>query len=329
MYVSIVIPTYNRVDDLSACLNSIRCQTTLPREVIIVDDSETTEVQRFIESLQEDFHTLGISLEYIRNTAGKSSAIARNVGIKNATGDIIMFLDDDVVLDEFYIKEILAIYDQFPSAMGVQGRIKNIEKPNFFVSLFNRLFFLGHHEKLRARVLSSASGTYPSFPDGYTSPVLCEWLSGCNKSYRKEVLLTLQFDENLMRYSYKEDMDLSYRVFKMWPRSLYLTPVAMCDHNISQMGRLPKKARIDMEEVYTLYFFYKNIEQNFLNESIYIWSRVGYLLKNMGIVFFKIREHHWLYIQYLIDAIVFAIRNRDRIRLGDLELLDDSVSDKI
>jgi hypothetical protein len=173
-----------------------------------------------------------------------------------------MFLDDDVVLDKHYIRVILSIYAQFPSAMGVQGLIKNIENPNYFVSLFNRLFYLGHNEGLRSRVLPSASCTYPSIPEGSSSPVSCEWLSGCNQSYRKEVFLTLQFDENLKRYSYKEDVDLSYRVFKTWPLSLYLAPAARCDHNVSQAGRLPKKERIEMEEVYSLYFFYKNIDQN-------------------------------------------------------------------
>lgn len=323
MQVSIIIPTYNRVDDLSACLKSIGIQSILPEEIIIVDDSDTADVQYFIESLMGEFQALGVCLEYIRNTAGKSLTIARNVGIKNATGDLIMFLDDDVVLDKHYIREILSIYAQFPSAMGVQGLIKNIENPNYFVSLFNRLFYLGHNERLRSRVLPSASCTYPSIPEGSSSPVSCEWLSGCNQSYRKEVFLTLQFDENLKRYSYKEDMDLSYRVFKTWPLSLYLAPTARCDHNVSQAGRLPKKERIEMEEVYSLYFFYKNIDQNLLNKCIYTWSRAGYLIKNIGIVFFKIREHHWLYIKYLIGAVLLCFCNRERIKKGDLGFLDD------
>lgn len=326
MQVSIIIPTYNRVDDLSACLKSIGCQISLPKEVIIVDDSDTTDVQYFIESLKSEYQTIGVSLEYIRNTAGKSLTIARNVGVKSAKGDVILFLDDDVVLDEHYITEILSMYAQFPSAMGVQGLINNVEKTNYFVSLFNRLFYLGHNEKLRSRVLPSASCTYPSVPEGYDSPVLCEWLSGCNQSYRKEVFLTLQFDENLKRYSYKEDVDLSYRVFKKWPLSLYMAPAAGCVHNVSSAGRLPKQARIEMEEVYSLYFFYKNIDQNILNKCIYAWSRTGYLIKNMGIVFFKIRVHHWLYIRYLIGAVVLSVRNRNKMKRSDLGFLDDCIS---
>jgi GT2 family glycosyltransferase len=329
MRVSIVIPTYNRVDDLSACLKSIGCQTTLPKEVIIVDDSDTVAVQHFIESLRDEFQKIGVSLEHIRNTAGKSLTIARNVGIKYAKGDIILFLDDDVVLDERYIKEILAIYSCFPSAMGVQGLITNIQKPNNIVSLFNRLFYLGHNEVLQSRVLPSASCTYPSIPDGYQLSVPCEWLSGCNQSYRKDVFLSLQFDENLTRYSYKEDVDFSYRVFKTWPLSLYMAPAAQCVHNVSSAGRLPKKVRIEMEEVYSLYFFYKNIDQNILNKCIYIWSRAGYFIKNIGIVFLKIREHQLLYIKYIIGAVSLGFRNRNRIKNSDLEFLDAPTSNKI
>lgn len=325
MQVSIIIPTYNRVDDLSACLKSISGQATLPKEVIIVDDSDTADVQGYTESKQDEFRNIGVSLEYIRNSAGKSLTIARNVGIHNAKGNIILFLDDDVVLDTDYIKEILTIYAQIPSVMGVQGLIKNLPKTNFVVSLFNQLFYLGHIEELRARVLPSASPTYPSVPEGYNLPVLCEWLCGCNQSYRKEVFLTLKFDENLKRYSYKEDVDLSYRVFKTWPRSLYLAPTAICVHNVSPAGRLPKRARIEMEEVYSLYFFYKNIDQKFGNKCIYTWSRSGYFIKNLGIVFLKIREHHLLYIRYLVGAIVLSLRNKNKIKKGDLGFLNDSI----
>jgi GT2 family glycosyltransferase len=322
LQVSIIIPTYNRIDDLSACLASIGIQTALPKEVIIVDDSETDDVRYCIESFQDDFQKIGVLLKYIRNTAGKSLTIARNLGIQNTNGAIILFLDDDVVLDECYVEGILDTYARFPSAMGVQGLIQNIEKTNYFISLFNRFFYLGHNEKLRSRVLPSTSCTYPSIPEGYRSPVLCEWLSGCNQSYRKEVFLTLQFDEKLTRYSYKEDVDLSYRVFKTWPLSLYLTPVARCDHNVSQTGRLAKKARIEMEEIYSLYFFYKNIDQKTTNKCIYLWSRAGYLIKNIGIVFFKIREHRRIYIRYLIGAVVLSIHNRGEIKTGNFSFMD-------
>lgn len=320
--VSIVIPTYNRADDLSVCLASIGVQTALPKEVVIVDDSDTDDVRSFIESLKNDFQERGVSLRYIRNPLEKSLTIARNIGIQNATGDIILFLDDDVVLDKCYVEEILGTYARFPSSMGVQGLIQNLEQTGYFVSIFNRFFYLGHAEKLRSRVLPSTSCTYPAIPDGYSSPVSCEWLSGCNQSYRKKVLLTLQFDEKLKRYSYKEDVDLSYRVFKTWPQSLYLTPAARCNHNVSSTGRLPKKARIDMEEAYSLYFFYKNIDQNILNTCIYIWSRTGYLIKNIGIIFFKIREHRRLYLRYLIGSVLLGVRERKRIKNGDLSFLD-------
>lgn len=320
--VSIVIPTYNRVDDLSMCLASIGIQSALPKEVVIVDDSDTDDVRSFIESLKNNFQDRGVSLRYIRNPLEKSLTIARNIGIQNATGDIILFLDDDVDLDDGYVKELCEIYARFPSVMGVQGLIQNLEQTGYFISIFNRFFYLGHAEKLRSRVLPSTSCTYPAIPDGYSSPVSCEWLSGCNQSYRKEVFLTLRFDEKLKRYSYKEDVDLSYRVFKSWPQSLYLVPAARCDHNVSRTGRLPKKARIEMEEAYSLYFFYKNIDQNILNTCIYIWSRTGYLIKNIGIVFFKIREHRRLYLRYLIGSVLLGVRERNRIKDGDLSFLD-------
>ena len=49
MQVSVIIPTYNREKELKTCLNSILHQTKLPKEVIIVDDSDNDKVENVIK----------------------------------------------------------------------------------------------------------------------------------------------------------------------------------------------------------------------------------------------------------------------------------------
>jgi glycosyltransferase involved in cell wall biosynthesis len=107
MQVSVIIPTYNRQKDLKTCLNSILIQTKLPKEVIIVDDSDNDKIENLITEENGIFENKNIDLRYIRNKRGKSLTIARNVGIDNSTGDVVLFLDDDVILDKDYIKEQL------------------------------------------------------------------------------------------------------------------------------------------------------------------------------------------------------------------------------
>lgn len=67
MQVSIVIPTYNRVKDLNETLDSIIIQTTLPKEILIVDDSDNDEIVRLIEYKKNEFEEKDILLKHIKN----------------------------------------------------------------------------------------------------------------------------------------------------------------------------------------------------------------------------------------------------------------------
>ena len=64
-----------------------------------------------------------ISLRYVNVDA--STAQARNIGADHAEGEYTIFLDDDVVLDKDYIKEILRVYQTYPEEKigGVTGKV--------------------------------------------------------------------------------------------------------------------------------------------------------------------------------------------------------------
>jgi glycosyltransferase involved in cell wall biosynthesis len=248
MQISVIIPTHNRVKDLEETLDLIIVQTTLPKEIIIVDDSDNDKIENLIEQRKNEFEEKEILLKYIRNEEEKSLTIARNIGIENATGDVILFLDDDVILDKEYIKEILRIYEEYPNALGVQGYITKIELSKFW-NRINKILFCGYHEKDKCRVLPSTNITIPYLLDKVIS---CQWLSGSNQSYRRNILQRFKYDENLKRYSYKEDVDLSYQVFKQYPNSLCITPYAKLVHKASEGGKLPNKTLIYMKHIYSL-----------------------------------------------------------------------------
>ena len=318
MQVSIVIPTYNRVKALDECLDSIISQTILPKEVIIVDDSDNNGIENLIAHRKDQFNENNITLKYIRNKKEKSLAIARNIGIEYAAGDTILFLDDDVVLDKAYISEILSVYDEYPNAFGVQGYITNSNLSNFR-NRINRLFFLGYHEKSKCRVLPS---TYTSYPFLLNGIIPCQWLSGSNQSYKKAILENFKYDENLKRYSYKEDVDLSYRIYKQYPDSLYITPYARLIHNVSQEARLPNKKLSYMQQIYPLYFFYKNIDQNIKNKLIFLWSSIGRLIMSFGELIIRHSNEKLLKLKYIIEAYIICMRHLKKIKKGDLEFFN-------
>ena len=314
MQVSIIIPTYNRVKALDECLDSIISQTIVPKEVIIVDDSDNNGIENLIAHRKDQFNENNITLEYIRNKKEKSLAIARNIGIEYAAGDTILFLDDDVVLDKAYISEILSVYDEYPNAFGVQGYITNSNLSNFR-NRINRLFFLGYHEKSKCRVLPS---TYTSYPFLLNGIIPCQWLSGSNQSYKKAILENFKYDENLKRYSYKEDVDLSYRIYKQYPDSLYITPYARLIHNVSQEARLPNKKLSYMQQIYPLYFFYKNIDQNIKNKLIFLWYSIGHLIMSFGELIIRHSNEKLLKLKYIIEAYIICMRHIKEIKKGDL-----------
>jgi glycosyltransferase involved in cell wall biosynthesis len=321
--ISVIIPTYNRTKELRDALYSVLKQTISAEEVIIVDDSDDDRIKKLISELKTIFKDKHISLKYIRNKREKSLAIARNIGIENSVGDIILFLDDDVVLDEKYSEEILKVYEEYPAAFGVQGHITNIKVSVKIWNMICKVLFLGYYEENKCRVLPSGYSIYPHI---LTKVISCQWLSGSNSSYKREILEEFQFDENLKKYSSGEDEDLSYRIFKKYPSSLFMTPYAKLIHKTSQEGRIPKKERISMSEIYRLYFFYKNIDQTFINKLIFLESWMGSLImKTVGsfrIFIIKGSKSGLIAVKYTIGAYVICMTHLKQIKRGDLEFFN-------
>jgi teichuronic acid biosynthesis glycosyltransferase TuaG len=86
--VSVVIPTYNRIGTVRAAVDSALAQSLPPSEVIIVDDGSTDGTERL-------FSQASGSLIYKKVEHSGLPAVARNAGIKLATGDFVAFLDSD------------------------------------------------------------------------------------------------------------------------------------------------------------------------------------------------------------------------------------------
>ncbi|MBD2137125.1 glycosyltransferase family 2 protein [Anabaena sp. FACHB-1237] len=98
MFFSVVIPTYNRLPILQKCLQALESQTfTGDYEIILVDDGSTDGTIDWLQQNQQNFNHVKY---FVQNHGGP--AIARNLGVEKAQGDIIIFIDSDlVVLSDF------------------------------------------------------------------------------------------------------------------------------------------------------------------------------------------------------------------------------------
>jgi glycosyltransferase involved in cell wall biosynthesis len=104
--ISVVIPTFNRVELLERALQSIVKQTFQCSEIIVVDDGSTDSTGRFLSQLSSSKKTV---LKVIR-LANTGPAAARNAGIQCAVNEYVAFLDSD---DHWHKKKIEIQYKVF------------------------------------------------------------------------------------------------------------------------------------------------------------------------------------------------------------------------
>lgn len=101
MKVSVIIPTYNSSEYLDECLESVINQTFDDYEIIIVDNNSQDNTVEKINGYKNKFSNITL----IRLDANYKQGIARNIGVQNAIGGYIMFLDsDDKVKNDFIEK---------------------------------------------------------------------------------------------------------------------------------------------------------------------------------------------------------------------------------
>ena len=96
--ISVIITTYKReLSLLLEAINSVKRQSVMPLEIIVVDDNgEGTEYQKINQSHFEN----DPFIKYIVNKKNCGAQISRNKGIKASGGTLIAFLDDDDYWDE-------------------------------------------------------------------------------------------------------------------------------------------------------------------------------------------------------------------------------------
>jgi glycosyltransferase involved in cell wall biosynthesis len=93
--VSIVIPSYNRESLISETLNSVKAQTYTNWECIVVDDGSTDNTISVVESYVNKDNRFKLIK---RNREPKGAPTCRNIGLENAKGEYVIFLDSDDIL---------------------------------------------------------------------------------------------------------------------------------------------------------------------------------------------------------------------------------------
>ena len=125
-----VIITFNRAGMLEDVLLSLVRQKRLPDEVVVVDNNSTDSTKEVAEGFKKR-----LNIRYVFEE-GKSIPVARNTGIKNSSGDIIAFTDDDCLTDKEWLYYVELNFIRDPSIGMVGGEILHYKTKGTIIEEF-------------------------------------------------------------------------------------------------------------------------------------------------------------------------------------------------
>src|SRR5215213_415190 len=104
---SLVVSTYNRPDALELCLESILRQTKLPHEIVVADDGSGESTRQLVQSMQS---RSSVPIVHIwQPDDGYQLARIRNRAFAAATGEYLLQVDGDLVLEKHFVQDHLTM----------------------------------------------------------------------------------------------------------------------------------------------------------------------------------------------------------------------------
>lgn len=280
--ISVIIVSYNRKTFLEDTINFCFSQINKADQVIVIDASE--------ESLQLSASFLNLfdkSLIYIKWPEVGNISRQRNQGLKRATGEIILFLDDDVKFENDLFKTVVERFDRFkPHAITglIQSNHRAVSK-EVFVFKKNVLLYLGQ----------------PSFHQCDFLVETCLVSAACFAVKRDAILFIGGFDERLGGVF--DDSDVGIRLAMNNFFILHDNLVKVFHYAAKNSGS--RSPLLGMDWMYTnicylqLKHFYRD------KENIFYWKAIRHLVKP---------SRGWL-------KPIFRIRNINSFKRGYAEAL--------
>ncbi len=114
-----VVVTYNRAKMLKEALESLTTQSRPPDEVLVVDNNSSDDTMAVAESFGDR-----LNMKYVFEPV-QGTSTARNTGIRNTQGDVIVFLDDDCVAEADWLHYMEMPFAKDPSIGMVGGQIND------------------------------------------------------------------------------------------------------------------------------------------------------------------------------------------------------------
>jgi GT2 family glycosyltransferase len=212
--ISVVIPTFNRVNVLAECLQLLCCQTIGARrfEVLVCDDGSTDGTTQLLQTFSPPYKLTSLR----QPNAGP--AAARNSAIKRARAPIVLILNDDTFLRpdvlQLHLRRHQEYQDDHISVLG-PCEIDPLRIDDYFTNLVDQMHLVLCHHAL------GPGQTRTNFTHFFT----------CNISVPKHALLEVGlFDESFFKGC--EDIELGYRLQKAGWGVLYDPSIRSSHHHL-------------------------------------------------------------------------------------------------
>lgn len=267
MKLSLVICTRNRPDVLINNL-SINVQELNQQDEVIIVDSSDEQIFNKIRSSAFFQNT------YFYNVS-PGLPKQRNFGISRATGDIIIFLDDDIRLYRQSLENLRRFFTENQNIDALTGALDEKNSPSFFKicfeSFFSRIFSISAFGKSRL----TRSGL-PIIPLAQEKMHKATFLRGGFSAYRIKIFETLKYDEFFENYAYLEDTDFSHCFKNKYSAVFFPGFSGYHDHlSSTQIDHTINRKQ------YILNFDYIFKKHKIGSRLLFYWSLIGLLLINL------------------------------------------------
>ncbi len=181
--LSVVVPCFNAGEDLERCLDALRRHNGPGLEIVVVDDAST----RGDPGAVAERH----GATFVTRDINAGPAVARNAGVEAAAGDVILFIDSDVVVHEDTVRRALRTLRDDPALGACFGSYDTDPADPAFLSQFRNLYHRWVHQ--------------------CGSPEASTFWTGCGAVRREAFVAVGGFSPVLSRMG-MEDIDLGYRL---------------------------------------------------------------------------------------------------------------------
>jgi len=201
--LSIIVPVYNGGEKFRQCLSSLFQADPSPQEIIVVADGDTDGSWRVGEEL---------GAKVVRMSKQGGPARARNEGARAAKGEILLFIDADVIVPPDMVSRIVRTFQGYPHLSALFGSYDDTPGETNFLSQYKNLFHYYIHQ-----TSGEEASTFWGACGAIRRQVFME-LGGFDESYRQPSIEDIELGYRLKGAGYRIRLDkgLQIRHLKRW-----------------------------------------------------------------------------------------------------------------